>query len=201
VRRRFLRNGITTPTGAGSTEQVAPPWTLTYFTALVDKQNGNFAKAIDGFRRVLATDFAGARERGFDFAIDTRVLNELAETTLELKQPAEAKAALVKSLAVDPEQAQAWWLMNRACEMLGDSTGADAARANHAKYKPDENARDTAVRLARQKYPWADHAAEATVIYDLQRAGRATGELLPGTKLVVPAPLATTASAPAAARP
>ena len=91
--------------------------------------------------------------------------------------------------------------MNRACEMLGDSAGADAARAKHAKYKPDENARDTAVRLARQKYPWADHAAEATVIYDMQRAGRATGELLPGTKLGGPAPLATAASAPAAARP
>ncbi len=177
------------------------PWTLAYFTALVDKQNGNFAKAIEGFRRVLATDFSGARERGFDFAIDTRVLNELAETALELKQPADAKDALVRSLAVDPEQAQAWWLMNRACEMLGDSAGADAARAKHAKYKPDENARDTAVRLARQKYPWADHAAEATVIYDMQRAGRATGELLPGTKLGVPAPLATAASAPAAARP
>jgi hypothetical protein len=32
---------------------------------------------------VLDTDFAGARERGFDFSIDTRVLNELAETALE----------------------------------------------------------------------------------------------------------------------
>lgn len=177
--------------------QLRAPWTLTYFTALVDKQNGNFARAMEGFRRVLDTDFAGARERGFDFSIDTRVLNELAETALEasrlergegagLPLAREAKEALERSLEVDPEQAQAWWLMNRACEALGDSAGAAAAREQHAKYKPDENARDTAVRRAREKYPWANAAAEATVIYPLQREGAAVGDLRPGTRIEVP---------------
>ena len=173
------------------------PWTLAYFTALVDKQNGNFARAMEGFRRVLDTDFAGARERGFDFSIDTRVLNELAETALEASRLArgdgtglplarEAKEALERSLEVDPEQAQAWWLMNRACEALADSAGAAAAREQHAKYKPDENARDTAVRRARGKYPWANAAAEATVIYPLQREGASVGDLRPGTRIEVP---------------
>jgi tetratricopeptide (TPR) repeat protein len=177
--------------------QLRAPWTLTYFTALVDKQNGNFARAMEGFRRVLDTDFAGARERGFDFSIDTRVLNELAETALEasrlergegagLPLAREAKEALERSLEVDPEQAQAWWLMNRAREALGDSAGAAAAREQHAKYKPDENARDTAVRRAREKYPWANAAAEATVIYPLQREGAAVGDLRPGTRIEVP---------------
>jgi len=164
----------------------ATPWTLAYFTALVDKQNGNFAQAIDGFGRVLATDFAGARERGFDFSRDVRVLNELAETALEAKRPAEARTALERSLAVDPEQAQAWWLMNRACEALGDAPGAEAARAKHAVYKPDENARDTAVRRARQQYPWADAAAEATVLYSLHRADALRGDLRAGTRVEVP---------------
>ena len=177
--------------------QLRAPWTLTYFTALVDKQNGNFARAMEGFRRVLDTDFAGARERGFDFSIDTRVLNELAETALEasrlergegagLPLAREAKEALERSLEVDPEQAQAWWLMNRACEALGDPAGAAAAREQHAKYKPDENARDTAVRRAREKYPWANAAAEATVIYPLHREGAAVGDLRPGTRIEVP---------------
>jgi tetratricopeptide (TPR) repeat protein len=177
----------------------ASPWSVVYFTALVDKQNGNFTKALEGFRRVLATDFAGARERGFDFAIDTRVLNEFTETLLEASQLAradasslellrEAKSASERSLKVDPEQAQAWWLMNRVCEALGDTEGAESARTNHAKYKPDENARDNAVRLARQQYPWADHAAEATVFYDMQRTGGFTGDLLPGTRLDVAKP-------------
>jgi len=173
------------------------PWTLAYFTALVDKQNGNFAKATEGFRRVLATDFAGARERGFDFSIDVRVLNELSESLLEAALGApdddarralarEAQEVARRSLDVDPEQAQTWWFINRACEMLGDANGAKAARNEHARYKPDESARDRAVRLAREKYPWADAAAEATVFYSLMREGAPVGDLLPGTRVEVP---------------
>ena len=164
----------------------ASPWGVAYFTALVDKQNGNFDRAVEGFERVLATDFAGARERGFDFAIDTRVLNELAETLLEMRDGRGALAAIDRSLAVDPEQAQAWWLRNRALELVGDAAGAATAREEHAKYKPDENARDRAVRLARERYPWANAAAEATVLYSLVREGRATGDLLSGTRVEVP---------------
>jgi hypothetical protein len=52
---------------------------------------------------------------------------------------------------------------------LGDEKRASEHAELHAKYKPDDNARDRAVALARQKYPAADHAAEALVIYDLQR--------------------------------
>ena len=177
--------------GAGA--PAASPWSLAYFTALVDKQNGNFAAAVDGFERVRATDFAGARERGFDFSIDTRVLNELAETLLERAQVAEgeeraaiagrALAVTRESLAVDPEQAHAWWLVNRAATLGGDEATAAEARERHARYKPDDNARDTAVRLAREKYPWANAAAEATVVYPLQREGRFVGELVPGTRV------------------
>ncbi len=174
------------------------PWTIAYFTALVDKQNGNFTAALEGFRRVLATDFATARERGFDFSLDTRVLHELAETALEelalgrgdLADEAElayeALRAVDASLAIDPEQAPTWWLRVRACTALNDQGGAEAARKQHALYKPDENARDTAVRLARERYPWANHAAEATVIYPLMREGRLEGDLLPNSALVVP---------------
>ncbi len=174
----------------------ASPWSLAYFTALVDKQNGNFAPAIEGFERVRATDFAGARERGFGFSIDARVRDELAETLLELAQVAEgderaataarALAVARESLAVDPEQAHAWWLVNRAATLAGDESAAADARERHARYKPDDNARDTAVRLARERYPWADAAAEATVLYPLRREGRHLGDLLPGTRVEVP---------------
>lgn len=174
---------------ARSAEATRFPWTHAYFTAIVDKQNGNFDKALDGFRRVLASDFSGARERGFDFSIDTRVLNELAETALEAKRPDEARDALDRSLAVDPEQAQAWWLMNRACVAFGDHAGAESARAEHARYKPDENARDRAVRLAREKYPWANAAAESTVLYRLNRAEAFTGDLRSGTRIESFAPI------------
>ena len=50
----------------------------------------------------------------------------------------------------------------------------------HQRYKPDDNARDRAVALARSRDPAANHAAEAIVIYDLQREGAhdAQGELV-----------------------
>ena len=173
----------------------APPWTLAYFTALVDKQNGNFASAVEAFERVRTTDFAGARERGFNFALDTRVLNELSETLLEqaLVEQGESRTALVNralsvaraALEVDPEHAQAWWLVNRSATELGDESTAANAREKHARYKPDENARDRAVRLAREKYPWANAAAEATVLYPMHREGRLTGDLRPGTRVEV----------------
>jgi hypothetical protein len=41
----------------------------------------------------------------------------------------------------------------------------------HLRYKPDDNAQGRAERLARQRYPAANHAAEAVVIYSLQRPG------------------------------
>ncbi|MFV2070869.1 MAG: hypothetical protein ACC645_28215, partial [Pirellulales bacterium] len=41
----------------------------------------------------------------------------------------------------------------------------------HAIYKIDDGARGQAVAAAREKYPAADHAAEAVVIYDLHRDG------------------------------
>ena len=41
----------------------------------------------------------------------------------------------------------------------------------HEKYLPDYNAQDRAISIARRANPAADHAAQATVIYPLQRPG------------------------------
>ncbi len=49
----------------------------------------------------------------------------------------------------------------------------------HLRYKPDDNAQGRAERLARERYPAANHAAEAVVKYPLQRPdapGLASGE-------------------------
>jgi hypothetical protein len=54
---------------------------------------------------------------------------------------------------------------------LGNEERAAEHRKLHARYKPDDNAADRAVRLAREKYPAANHAAEAVVIYSLHRDG------------------------------
>jgi len=41
----------------------------------------------------------------------------------------------------------------------------------HERFRPDDNARDRAIAAARRRDAAADHAAQATVIYDLHRAG------------------------------
>jgi hypothetical protein len=54
--------------------------------------------------------------------------------------------------------------------ILGDVEGQRLHAERHAYYKPDDNASDFAVAQARLKYPAANKAAEAVVIYDLGRA-------------------------------
>ncbi len=152
-------------------------WTVAWFTALVEKQRGQFDEAIALFERVERTDFAGARERGFNFAKDVRVLNELAQTLLDRRSMVQdesgdderqALALLTRSVEIDPDQPIAHWLLARLYDMLGDEPNATRERALHERCRVDDNAKDEAVRLARERYPWADHAAEATVFYELR---------------------------------
>ncbi|HJS08601.1 MAG TPA: hypothetical protein VJ809_13110, partial [Pirellulales bacterium] len=59
--------------------------------------------------------------------------------------------------------------LSQLYEQLGDETKAEDHRQAHQRFKLDDNAADKAVRLAREKYPAANHAAEALVIYSLHR--------------------------------
>ncbi|MCI0360219.1 MAG: hypothetical protein L0211_17210, partial [Planctomycetaceae bacterium] len=54
-------------------------------------------------------------------------------------------------------------------EQLGERQKAAEHREAHQRFKLDDNAADRAVRLAREKYPAANQAAEALVIYSLHR--------------------------------
>ena len=132
-------------------------------------------------RRLVETDFEEARRRGFDFSKDDRLLRSLADTLLLASRSAdeaervrmleEAKTWVRQALELDVQQYRSWYLLARIEQALGDESAAEAALAEHARYKPDDNARDRAVALARQRYPAANHAAEAVVIHDLQRDG------------------------------
>ena len=48
---------------------------------------------------------------------------------------------------------------------MDDGDRAAYHAAQHARYKPDDNARDRAIARARQRYPEANRAAEPLVIY------------------------------------
>lgn len=161
----------------------APPWSVAWFTGLVNKQNGFIDEAIDNFRSIVEMDTAETRKREFDFSQDYRMLNELGQTIFErAKQERgdarkqirdqlmrEAVSWFEKSLSYDPENVTAHYNLSLLHAQLGDETQAEHHRTLHATYKPDDNARDRAINLARTKSAPANHAAEAIVIYDLQR--------------------------------
>ena len=74
-----------------------------------------------------------------------------------------------KTLALDPENVTAHYNLERLYMQMGDEGRAAYHRKEHEKYLPDYNATDRAIAIARRANPAADHAAQATVIYPLQR--------------------------------
>jgi len=66
-----------------ASEQQAPPWTVAWFSALIDRENGHHERAISTLESIINNRFAEARRRGFDFSYDVRVLNELGRTLYE----------------------------------------------------------------------------------------------------------------------
>jgi len=76
-----------------------------------------------------------------------------------------------RTLKVDVENATAHHSLHLLYAELGENKLADHHRVLHLRYKLDETARGLATSAARAKYPWANHAAEALVIYSLQRKG------------------------------
>ena len=170
---------------AGSHSPPAYPWTVAWFTGLVNKQNGNLDAAIESFQSILDNRFQLAHDRGFDFSQDYRVLNELGQTLFErakrergAARRAErdrwlerARELFERTLEFDPEDVTAHYNLGLILARLDRDEDAARHRALHAKYKPDDNARDRVVNLHRSRNPAADHAAESVVIYDLQRDG------------------------------
>jgi hypothetical protein len=175
---------------AAGAEAPAYPWSVTYFTGIVNMQNGYLDEAIENFRTVVDTRFTAAREREFDFSRDYRLLNELAQALVERSRLErdeagrgarerylrEAEGWYMKTLAIDPENVPAHYGLAQVYAELGESDPAARHRALHARYRIDDNARDRAIALARRRDEAANHAAEAVVIYDLRN------EQAPGTQ-------------------
>lgn len=164
----------------------ARPWSVLWFTGLVNKQNGRYEEAIQSFKEIVQGGFKEAAGRNFDFTRDYRLLNELGQTIYlrALQEPhdsagredylKEAVQWFEKSLDQDPENLSAHWGLRQIYRVLGENEKARIHSEAHARYKPDDNARDYAVSVARRRDPAADHAAEDVVIYDLQRFDRLT---------------------------
>jgi len=173
---------------AADTNRFTPPvprWTRAWFTGLVNKQNGFLDEAISEFTSILEDRYPELDQRGFDFSRDYEVINELGQTLFErakMERGASKKAErenllrtavrrFEQTLSIDPENVTAHYNLGLIHAQLGDEAKAAEHRRLHEKYRPDDNARDRAVTAARLRDPAADHAAQAIVIYSLQRPG------------------------------
>jgi tetratricopeptide (TPR) repeat protein len=161
----------------------APRWLVAWFNGLVNKQNGFLEEAIKEFTSILEDRDPALTARGFDFRKDYEVINELGQTLFEQAKrqrdrPGQEQALLreavrrfEQTLALDPENLTAHYNLALLYVQLGDNDRALNHLAEHEKYRPDDNARDRAINIERRRNPAADHAAQAIVIYPLQRPG------------------------------
>jgi tetratricopeptide (TPR) repeat protein len=161
----------------------APQWTVAWFNGLVNKQNGFLDLAISNFRSILEDRYAELDKRGFDFSKDYEVINELGQAYFERAKTERADpqkqrdflnhaaAQFENTLTLDSENLTAHYSLALIYAQLGDEARAAEHRREHEKFRPDDNARDRAISIARRADPAADHAAQATVIYPLQRPG------------------------------
>jgi hypothetical protein len=176
-----LEEVVTALQRAAKFEPPAPRWTMAWFNGLVNKQNGFLDQAIAEFRSILEDRYPELDQRGFDFSKDYEVINELGQTyyersKMERGNPGQQKEFLKlaaetfqKTLALDSENLTAHYTLSLVYSQLEDETKAAHHRREHQKYLPDYNAQDLAVSIARRANPAANHAAQATVIYPLQR--------------------------------
>ncbi|MCH8823315.1 MAG: hypothetical protein IH984_07385 [Planctomycetes bacterium] len=184
--RVFINEGLVqthAPAALKRASEFDPPayaWSLLWFGAQVASRNGDYDQVIENLLALEKGGFSQASGRGFDFSKDYRVSNELgaafyqrglqARETERKQVMAQAENWYKQTLVYDPENLAAHWGLKQVYRDLGDNANEKIHSSLHEKYKPDDNARDSAVAAARIKYPAANHASEAVVIYDLNRA-------------------------------
>jgi tetratricopeptide (TPR) repeat protein len=150
---------------------------------LVNKENGHLDDAIADFRAALGATSPELTARGFDFSRDYEVLNELGQALFErakqergdaaetarLDHLGQAASVFERTLAVDAENVTAHYALSLVYGELGDQDKAARHRQAHLRYTADEQARSRVIALHRADHPPANHAAQAIVIYYLQR--------------------------------
>ncbi len=141
-----------------------PPWTMAWMSGQINRQLGRLDEAEHDFRKVLEDRTDEMHKRGFDFSLDYEVRNLLGLTLFDrasqdrginaegdrAKILRDAAAQFEKTLELDSENVSAHYNLSLIYEQLGDTKRGDEHRQHHARYKPDDNAADRAVRLARE---------------------------------------------------
>ena len=158
-----------------------PRWTWGWLSGAINAQQGRLVEAAQNLRSVLEDNTIEMQERGFDFSLDIEVVNLLGRTLFDLANVrtrqgrneeardylSQAIARFKATLKIDPENVSAHHNLQQLYEKVGDVDQSAIHREAHLRYKIDDNAQGRAIRIAREKYPAANHAAEAIVIYPL----------------------------------
>lgn len=158
------------------------PWTMNYLSGIVNREQGNLQQAEAAFRAVLEEATAETRQRGFDFSRDYLVRSELGSVLFDQSRRArsqgkaeqagevleQARQEFLKVLQEDSENLQAHYNLALIYRALGDVEQSQYHQELHARYHPDYNAEDRAVRVAREKYPLANLAADPVTVYPLR---------------------------------
>jgi|SoiMethySBSTD1v2_1073268.scaffolds.fasta_scaffold17098_5 hypothetical protein len=166
-----------------------PPWVVSWLNGQINRQNDHLDLAIRDFESVLATRLP---DRGFDFSRDYDVWNQLGLTLFHRSKQSTAKEkqgflerardAFEQVLALDPENSDAYWNLYHVSAQLSQMAKAAGDVAREAeelssakrhleafqRYRVDDNARDRAHKLCRERDPAANKAAQSIVIYDLK---------------------------------
>lgn len=181
-----LTDAVSALQRANDTNRFIPPgnrWTIAWLNALVNKQNGFLDQAIQELMSILEDRYPGLEARGLDFSRDYEVINELGQTLferakMERSNPGRKRDFLLaavhrfeNTLAIDTENVAAHHNLGLIHGLLGNREQAELHRKLHDRYREDPNARDQAVSAARRRDAAADHAAQAIVLYELQRPG------------------------------
>lgn len=162
-----------------------PRWTWAWLSGVINRQQGHLEEAIQNLRSALDDRTEEMQRRKFDFSLDYEVRNLLGQTLFDLGEQRarqgreeearrywnEAIAEFQQTLALDSENIAAHRNLQSLYARIGNAEKSEEHRVLHERYKPDDNAQDRAVRLARERYPAANHAAEAVVKYPLHRPG------------------------------
>ncbi|MFL5245933.1 MAG: multiheme c-type cytochrome [Gemmataceae bacterium] len=119
----------------------SPWWTVSWFTGLVNAQNGHLDEAIADFEKIL--DPANQpRERKFDFSTDYVVLNELGKTYFNRAQQElndrqeqdrflrKALIPLERTLSLDQEDLEAHYWLRQCFAVLGHEEEPRQAQAS-----------------------------------------------------------------------
>lgn len=166
------------------TDPPAPNWVMAWLSGVINRQQNHLEEAERDLRLVLETRIP---ERQFDFSLDYEVINLLGQTLFDrAKQERESSEESLarrrqflkqaveqfdRTLKIDSENVTAHYSLSLLHNELGNESQAALHRELHERYRLDDQARGVAVgkKRAREKYPAANRAAEALVIYSLQR--------------------------------